>query len=72
MDTPVSFDTYTLRVPKSDARFLSALAKKMGWTKTKKRVRKSGLDLALEEVEKGNIRSFDSLEAFKAYLHEEG
>ena len=73
MAASVNIETYTLQIPQSDVRFLSALAKKMGWTKkrisTKKPARKSNLDIALEDVAKGNLKSFDSVDSLMDYLH---
>lgn len=73
MQTSVNIETYTLQIPHTDARFLSALVKKMGWTKKKvereKNVRKSGLDLALADVEKGDLKSFNSVDSLMDYLH---
>lgn len=31
MEATVNIETYTLQIPQTDARFLSALVKKMGW-----------------------------------------
>ena len=51
---------------------MSAL-QKMGWTKkrisTKKPAKKSNLDLALEDVAKGNLKSFDSVDSLMDYFH---
>ena len=73
MEASANIETYTLQIPQADARFLSALAKKMGWTKRKThgktRVKKSNLELALEDIEKGELKSFDSVDSLMAYLH---
>lgn len=69
MDASVNIETYTLQIPQSDARFLSVLAKKMGWLKKKACAKKSGLELALEDVEKGDLKSFDSVDSLMDYLH---
>ena len=72
MEATVNIETYTLQIPRSDARFLSALAKKMGWTKKKiqilKPVKKNGLDVALEDIAKGDLKSFDSVDSLMDYL----
>lgn len=68
MQTALNIEMYTLEIPKSDARLLSALVKKMGWTKKKINVKKTGLDLALEDIEKGNLKSFDNVDALMDYL----
>ena len=73
MEASVNIETYTLQIPQSDARFLATLVKKMGWTKKKMQavepVRKSGLDLSLEDIAKGNLKSFDSVDSLMDYLH---
>lgn len=59
MEAAVNTRTYTLQIPQSDVRLLSALAKKMGWekkqVKNKTRVRKCSVDIALEEIALGNV-----------------
>ena len=42
-----------LSIPQSDYRFISTLSHKMGWTIHKQR--KSGLDLAIEDIKAGRI-----------------
>ena len=42
-----------LSIPQSDYRFVRSLSRKMGWTIH--RHRKSGLDLALEDIAAGRI-----------------
>jgi hypothetical protein len=71
MNTNMNMQTFTLQIPESDMRFFSALAKKMGWKKKKVQEarRKTGLDMALEDVERGDLKSFDSVEALMDYLH---
>lgn len=73
MATTINIETYTLRIPQSDAYFLSVLAKKMGWLKKKvhktEHVKKSGLEFALEDIEKGDLKSFDSVDSLMDYLH---
>lgn len=72
MEALVNTETYTLQIPQADVRFLSALAKKMGWTKKKiqpkKHARKSGLERALEDIEKGDLKSFDNVDSLMEYL----
>ena len=68
MQTALNIEMYTLEIPKADARLLSALVKKMGWTKKKIKVKKTGLDFALEDIEKGNLKSFDNVDALMDYL----
>lgn len=71
MDNDTNMQTFTLQIPEDDLRFFSALVKKMGWKKKKMQAarRKTGLDMALEDIEKGDIKSFDSVEALMDYLH---
>lgn len=71
MDTDMNMQTFTLQIPEDDLRFFSALVKKMGWKKKKMQAarRKTGLDMALEDIEKGDFKSFDSVEALMDYLH---
>ena len=73
MEAIANIETYTLQIPRSDAHFLSVLAKKMGWLKKKEspkeRAKKSGLELALEDIEKGDLKSFDDVGSLMDYLH---
>lgn len=69
METAINTRTFTLQVPQNDVRLLSTLAKKMGWTKKEQPSPKCKLDAALEEVEKGKLESFDSIDALMDYLH---
>ena len=55
MSTTADLQTYTLQIPQSDVRFLSVIAKKMGWTKKKAIARKTGLDMALDDVREGRV-----------------
>lgn len=73
MNTATGMQTFTLQIPENDVRFFSALVKKMGWTKKKvqsvSRSRKSGLDLALEEIAMGNVgHAKDADDLFKQIL----
>lgn len=52
VDTVPQKEIY-ISLPESDYRFISTLSKKMGWTIHRKR--KTGLDLALEDVAAGRI-----------------
>lgn len=71
MDTDMNMQTFTLQIPEGDLRFFSALVKKMGWKKKKMQAtrRKTGLEMALEDIEKGDFKTFDSVEALMDYLH---
>lgn len=69
----MNMHTFTLQIPENDMRFFSALVKRMGWIKKKvqtdKHVRKTGLDLALEDVEHGDLKSFNNVDSLMDYLH---
>lgn len=69
MEATIDSRTFTLQIPQSDVRFLSALAKKMGWKKKEQPAKKCRLDAALKDVEKGNIKTFDNVESLMDYLH---
>ena len=64
--------TVCIELPVSEYNFLKTLTKKMGWVtklvKTKP-VAKSELDLAIEDVKKGKIVSFDNVEDAINYLN---
>ena len=64
--------TVSIELPVSEYNFLKTLSKKMGWVtkfvKTKP-VAKSELDLAIEDVKKGNVVSFDNVEDAINYLN---
>ena len=64
--------TVSIESPVSKYNFLKTLSKKMGWVtklvKTKP-VAKSELDLAIEDVKKGNVVSFDNVEDAINYLN---
>ena len=68
-----NMETYTLQIPQADAHFLSTLARKMGCTKKrvnrKEHSQNSNLELALEDIEKGNLKSFNSVDTLMDYLH---
>lgn len=57
MDNDTNMQTFTLQIPEDDLRFFSALVKKMGWKKKKMQAarRKTGLDMALEDIAMGNV-----------------
>ena len=64
--------TVSIELPVSEYNFLKTLSKKMGWVtklvKTKP-VAKSELDLAIDDVKKGNVVSFDNVEDAINYLN---
>ena len=59
-----------LQIPVSDLQFLKDLAKRMGWVtkKAKTNCKMSELDKAIMDVEKGNVKNFNTLEDMMAYL----
>ena len=64
--------TVSIELPVSEYNFLKTLSKKMGWVTKRvktKPVAKSELDLAIEEVKKGNVVSFDNVEDAINYLN---
>lgn len=74
MKTAISQEmkTVSIELPVSEYNFLKTLSKKMGWVtklvKTKP-VAKSELDLAIEDVKKGNVVSFGNVEDAINYLN---
>ena len=73
MEALANIETYTLQIPQTDVHFLSVLAKKMGWIKKKTHIKepakKGGLEAALEDIEKGDLKSFDNVDSLMEYLH---
>jgi len=61
-----SLEKITLEIPSFEVPFLRMLSKKMGWTL--KRHRKSGIEQALEDVEKGRVYKAESVEDLMAQL----
>ena len=66
----VALQTVNLQLPVSDLKFLTELAKRMGWyaKEVKSDSRMSELDKAILDVKKGNVKNFDTLEEMMAYL----
>jgi len=56
----VTQEYISLKIPSIDVAFLRTLSKKMGWTMKKQQ--KTGLEKALEDVEKGNVYEAESVE----------
>ena len=61
-----SLERITLEIPSIEVAFLRTLSKKMGWTM--KRHRKSGIQLALEDVEAGRVYEAKSVEDLMSQL----
>lgn len=59
--------TISITIPTSDVKFFKGLAKRMGW-KTTTTKKKSGIQLAVEDVESGNVTKYESAEACLAAL----
>ena len=55
-----------IEIPSVEVAFLRTLANKMGWSL--KRKKKSGIQQALEDVDKGNIHEAKSVEDLMAQL----
>lgn len=66
----VAVQMVNLQLPVSDMRFLKDLAKRMGWVakKVKSSSKMSELDKAVLDIEKGNVKNFDTLEDMMNYL----
>ncbi len=66
----VALQTVNLQLPVSDLKFLTELAKRMGWNaeEVKSGSKMSELDKAILDVKKGNVKNFDTLEEMMAYL----
>ena len=62
-ETRKSPRTITLSVPSSDYSFLRSMTTRMGWTIIPQpRKRKTGLQLALEDVKAGRVHKAESIE----------
>lgn len=64
---------YTMSVPENDISLLRSLAKRFGWTAKRQRTQKSTkachLDQALEDFEKGDVKTFDSVDEMMDFLN---
>lgn len=73
MDASTEMTTFTLRLPKADVRLLTALAKKMGWSKQKVSTKPAGggcaLDRAIAELRNGDLHTCDTIDDLSEYLH---
>lgn len=70
--TNTSMRTVSVELPATEYNFLKTLSKKMGWVTKSIRTKhkaKSELDLALDDVKKGNYVSFDNVDDAIAYLN---
>lgn len=70
MKTEVSISlplqTFSISVPTKDVRLLSDISKRMGWTKSA--VRKNRLDKAIDEVQRGEVTTYNSVDELMAAL----
>lgn len=59
-------DTYTLTIPSSQGRLFRSLAKEMGWIIEKPKARKKtcGMDKAMDDIKKGRITTYESVDDF--------
>lgn len=59
-------NTYTLTIPSRQCRLFKSLAREMGWTVEKPAAKKKacGMDKAMEDIEKGRIQTYESVEDF--------
>ena len=62
MNTTATLNRYTIDVPDADLSFFKSFIKKMGWTAKKEKKNKSGLELAMEEVERGELVEYENAE----------
>lgn len=78
METTGIQSTFRVTLPNADARFLKRLSENMGWqavrvpaaqTPPARKERKTELDLAIEDVRKGNLQTFKSVDALMDYLN---
>lgn len=78
METTGIQSTFRVTLPNADARFLKRLSENMGWqvmrvpaakTPPVRKERKTELDLAIEDVRKGNLQTFKSVDALMDYLN---
>lgn len=73
MNATMELKTVNIMLPVEDYNFLKTISKKMGWITTAVKTsakKRSELDLALEDVKKGNVVSFANAEDAIAYLND--
>lgn len=51
----VTMQNVYVNIPQADMKFFRTMVKKMGWVIVKPSKKKSGIDMALEDVEKGRV-----------------
>lgn len=57
-------NTYMITVDSSRDRLFKSLAKEMGWTIKKSKKKRCGLDKAMEDIRKGNIKTYKDMDDF--------
>ena len=62
MKIGVVMNSVNISLPKSDMNFLRKLAKNMGWEIASAPKKKSGIDLGLEDLEKGRVYRAENAE----------
>ena len=62
MKTEVVMNSVNISLPKSDMTFLRKLAKNMGWEIASAPKKKSGIELGLEDIEKGRVYKAENAE----------
>ena len=62
MKIGVIMNSVNISLPKSDMTFLRKLAKNMGWEIASAPKKKSGIDLGLEDLEKGRVYRAENAE----------
>ena len=55
-------NSVNISLPKSDMTFLKKLAKNMGWQISSPSKRKNGVELGLEDIEKGRVYKAENAE----------
>ena len=62
MKTEVVMNSVNISLPKSDMTFLRKLAKNMGWEIASGPKKKSGIELGLEDIDKGRVYKAENAE----------
>ena len=60
METTINMEDVYISLPDSDFSFLKTLSKRMGWTI--KKVKKTGLEAALDDVKEGRVYKAHSVD----------
>lgn len=65
MKTEVVMNSVNISLPKSDMTFLRKLAKNMGWEISSAPEKKCGIELGLEDIEKGRVYNAENFESIQ-------